>query len=164
MSTRFFTNSDQGTLLDKFAAVFEHNPQLTAFDALAAYFRATGYFRLRPHLERIEQVRILVGIDVDKWSNEAQRAGLALRFGANREQVERDFQGALKYEIANAPYEARIEAGVHQFVEDVSSGKVVIKAHPSRRLHAKIYIFRPGNFNEHSGGDGMTWVKPESHL
>ena len=156
MSTKFFTNDGKGTLLGKFAAVFEHNPQLVAFDALAAYFRATGYFRLRPHLERIGQVRILVGIDVDRLSGAAQRTGLALRFGADQEQVAQDFRHKFKKEIADAPYDSDLEDGVLRFVEDVSSGKVVIKAHPSRRLHAKIYIFRPENFNEHSGGEVIT--------
>ena len=156
MSTKFFTNDGTGALLDKFAAVFEHNPQLAEFDALTAYFRATGYFRLRPHLERMEQIRILVGIDVDKWSSEAQRAGLTLRFGANKDQVAQDFQDEFKGEIAAAPYDSRIDGSVRQFVDDISAGKIVLKAHPLRKLHAKIYIFRPKNFNEHSGGEVIT--------
>ena len=156
MATKFFTNSDDSVLLDKFVAVFRYNPQLAEFDILVAYFRSTGYFRLRPHLEQMEQIRILVGINVDRWSSEAQQAGLVLRFGANADQVAQDFSDKFKKEIDDAPYDSRIENSVRQFVEDVSSGKIVIKAHPSRRLHAKIYIFRPKNFNEHSGGEVIT--------
>ena len=33
MTTRFFTNSDGNTLLQKFAAVFSNNPQIAEFDA-----------------------------------------------------------------------------------------------------------------------------------
>ena len=156
MSTKFFTNDGENTLLQKFAAVFENNPSLVEFDALVGYFRSTGYFRLRPYLENIEQIRILVGIDVDKATNEAQQKGLSLRFGANKDQVLRDFQGKLTHEIETAQYDSQIEQSVQQFVADIAAKKIEIKAHPSRNLHAKIYIFRPKEFNEHSGGEVIT--------
>jgi hypothetical protein len=34
MSTRFFTNADENTLLKKFAGVFDNNPDIEWFDAL----------------------------------------------------------------------------------------------------------------------------------
>jgi len=46
MSTRFFTNEGQNTLLNKFAGVFAHNPDIEHFDALVGYLRASGYFRI----------------------------------------------------------------------------------------------------------------------
>jgi hypothetical protein len=36
---------------------------------LVGYFRSSGYFKLRPLLENIDKIRILVGIDVDKLTN-----------------------------------------------------------------------------------------------
>ena len=45
MSTRFFTNDGDNTLLKKFAGVFEHNPDIERFDALVGYLRASGYSR-----------------------------------------------------------------------------------------------------------------------
>ena len=53
MSTRFFTNEGDNTLLEKFRAVFSNNPHITEFDALVGYFHSAGYFRLRPHLDKI---------------------------------------------------------------------------------------------------------------
>ena len=53
MSTRFFTNESDNTLLKKFAGVFAHNPDIERFDALVGYLRASGYFALRPHLENV---------------------------------------------------------------------------------------------------------------
>lgn len=156
MSTKFFTNDGENTLLQKFAAVFENNPRLVEFDALVGYFRSTGYFRLRPHLENIEQIRILVGIDVDKATNEAQQKGLSLPFGASKEQVLKEFQGKFTHEIETAQYDSQVEQSVQQFVADIATKKIEIKAHPSRNLHAKIYIFRPKDFNEHSGGEVIT--------
>ena len=156
MTTRFFTNSDGNTLLQKFAAVFSNNPQIAEFDALVAYFRSTGYFRLRPHLEKLEQIRILVGIDVDHWTNMAQQSGLSLQFGVNEEQAAEDYTERFKKEIADAEYDEQIENSILQFVEDIQKKKVLVRAHPSRKLHAKIYIFRPWNFNEHSSGEVIT--------
>lgn len=156
MTTRFFTNSDGNSLLQKFAAVFSNNPQIAEFDALVAYFRSTGYFRLRPHLEKMEQIRILVGIDVDHWTNMAQQSGLSLQFGVNEEQAATDYTERFKKEIADAEYDQQTENSILQFVDDIQSGKVLMRAHPSRKLHAKIYIFRPREFNEHKSGEVIT--------
>lgn len=44
MSTRFFTNTGDNTLLKKFAGIFEHNADIERFDALIGYLRSSGYF------------------------------------------------------------------------------------------------------------------------
>ena len=155
MNSRFFTNEDGNTLLTKLAAVFEHHP-IAEFDALTAYFRATGYFELRPHLQQVQQIRILVGINVDQWAAFAQKRGLALQFGADPEQAVGDYIGKFKNEIDEAEYDQETELSVQQFVEDITEGKITLRAHPSRRLHAKIYLFRPHPFNQHSGGEVIT--------
>jgi hypothetical protein len=41
-------------------------------------------------------------------------------------------------------------------VEDVAAKKIAIRAHPTKRLHAKLYIFRPKGFNEHKPGAVIT--------
>ena len=66
MSTRFFTNDKENTLLNKFKGVFENNKDIEFFDALVGYFRASGYFRIREYLNDVPKIRILVGINVDK--------------------------------------------------------------------------------------------------
>jgi hypothetical protein len=63
MSTKFFTNHEANTLLNKLEGVFEHNKDIEVFDALVGYFRASGYFAIRPFLNRVPKVRVLVGID-----------------------------------------------------------------------------------------------------
>lgn len=65
MSTRFFTNHGEQTLFEKFRGVFESNPDIEWFDALVGYLRSSGYFALRPYLEKVPHIRILVGINVD---------------------------------------------------------------------------------------------------
>ena len=81
MSTRFFTNDGENTLLKKFAGVFAHNPDIERFDALVGYLRASGYFALRPHLEKVPFIRVMVGIDVDKIVADYHRKGLLFQIG-----------------------------------------------------------------------------------
>ena len=76
MSSKFFTNRETNTLLKKLEGVFEHNKDIEFFDALVGYFRASGYFSIRPHLEHVPNIRVLVGIDVDQVSADFQKKGL----------------------------------------------------------------------------------------
>src|ERR1019366_2862749 len=100
MSKRFFTNEGENTLLKKFAGVFASNPDIERFDALVGYLRTSGYFALRPHLEKVPLIRILVGIDVDAQLAQHHRKGLLLlgdsdkTLAAVRKQIEADVQGA----------------------------------------------------------------------
>lgn len=154
MSTRFFTNSQSNTLFAKLEGVFHHNPDIERFDALVGYLRASGYFALRPHLTKVPKVRILVGIDVDEIVADYHKRGLL--FLADPTKALDDFQQRLKDDIQKAEYNSDVEAGIFSFVDDVVSGKLVIKAHPTKRLHAKIYIFLPCGWCEHKPGAVIT--------
>ena len=154
MSTRFFTNDNSNTLLKKFEGIFEHNPDLARFDALVGYLRASGYFAIRPKLVNVPVVRILVGINVDNIVEEYHKKGQL--FLADAGKALKEFRTALAADIQNAHYSREVETGILQFVEDVVTKKVEIKAHPTKRLHAKIYIFLPEGFNEHKPGHVIT--------
>jgi superfamily II DNA or RNA helicase len=154
MSTRFFTNAGANTLFAKLEGVFHHNPDIKQFDALVGYLRASGYFALRPHLSKVPQVRILVGIDVDEIVADYHKRGLL--FLADPAKALEDFQSRLKSDIQKAEYRPDVEAGILSFVDDVVSGKLAIKAHPTKRLHAKIYIFLPSGWCEHKPGAVIT--------
>ena len=154
MSSRFFTNAATNTLFAKLEGVFRHNPDIQRFDALVGYLRASGYFALRPHLTGVPKVRILVGIDVDEIVADYHKRGLL--FLADPNKALDDFQSRLKSDIQKAEYRPDIEAGILSFVEDVVSGKLAIKAHPTKRLHAKIYIFLPSGWCEHKAGAVIT--------
>lgn len=154
MSTRFFTNDGENTLLNKFKGVFEHNKDIEYFDALVGYFRASGYFRIRQYLNDVPKIRILVGIDVDKIIAKYNAKGLLFQGDANQTLIE--FLNEAKEDIQSAKYSKDVEEGILQFIEDISTKKIEIKAHPSRKLHAKIYIFRPDKWNEHNQGKVIT--------
>lgn len=154
MSTKFFTNQDTNTLLNKFKGIFEHNIDIENFDALVGYFRSSGYFKVRPFLDNVPQIRILVGIDVDKIIAKYQSKGLLFQGDANQTLIE--FLSEIKTDIQEADYNQEIEAGILQFIEDIATKKIEIKAHPSKKLHAKIYIFKPKGWNEHKSGYVIT--------
>lgn len=154
MATKFFTNHDSNTLLNKFKGIFEHNTDIENFDALVGYFRASGYFKVRPFLENVPTIRILVGIDVDKILAKYQSKGLLFQGDANLTLIE--FLSEIKSDIQGSEYDHLIEKGILQFIEDIASKKIEIKAHPSKKLHAKIYIFKPKGWNEHKSGTVIT--------
>lgn len=156
MATKFFTNEDGNTLLNKFSGVFKHNPQIAEFDALVGYFHSTGYFKIRPFLKGVPQIRILVGINVDAVIAKYKNEGLLLRSIGDPEETKQDYLNALKQEIDDADYSQDLEQSILQFIDDIVTEKIRIKAHPTRKLHAKIYIFRPKEFNPDTGCEVIT--------
>ncbi|MBC3847721.1 helicase [Winogradskyella echinorum] len=161
MSTKFFTNQDQNTLLNKFKGIFENNKDIEFFDAIVGYFRASGYFKIRPFLDNVPNIRILVGIDVDVILAKYQSKGLLFKGDANQTLIE--FLADTKEDIQTANYSKDVEDGILQFIEDIATKKIEIKAHPSKKLHAKIYIFKPENWNEHRPGHVITGSSNLTH-
>ncbi len=154
MSTKFFTNkSDENSLFRKFEGILSHN-DIHFFEALVGYFRSSGYFKIQGLLKDVPKVRILVGINVDQLS--AQFAQKGQMYFEDQELTKESFLNDLNADIQTANYEADIEKGILQFIEDIVSGKLEIKASGAQKIHAKIYIFRPENFNQHSDGHVIT--------
>lgn len=75
MSTKFFNNNNENTLFKKFEGILTNIPNIYSFNALVGYFRASGYFKLRPFLENIPEIRILAGINVDEITEKYYSAG-----------------------------------------------------------------------------------------
>ena len=154
MSTKFFTNSEENTLIKKFEGVFTYNPHIEYFDALVGYFRASGYFRIRPLLDKVPHIRILVGINVDKMLADAQKSGL--EFFKHDNKTREDFIKEIQKDIENANYDQETEKGILQFIDDIIQNKIQVKAHPEKKIHAKVYILRSEPFNEHTPATVIT--------
>ena len=154
MGTKFFTNQGSNTLLEKFKGIFNNNPDIVQFDALIGYLRSSGYFAIHKNITKLDKVRIIVGIDVDKLLADYTKRGLL--FTPNESAVVLEVDRQITDDIQTAFYSSEIENGIQQFIEDVQSGKVEIKAHPKRKLHAKVYVFLPKGFNEHKAGAVIT--------
>lgn len=154
MSTKIFTNQDANTLLNKFKGIGEHMRGIHHFDALVGYLYASGYFIIRPFLQHIPQIRILVGIETDQLVKKYHARGL--EFLGNAQDTRDAFLDQLKADIQTGHYSQKVEEGVLQLVEDIITERVKIKAHPAKKIHSKVYIFRPEIYNEHTQGAVIT--------
>ena len=74
MGAKFFTNRENNTLIKEFEGIINDNPHFKKLDAVVGFLRSSGYFALRPFLDKIDKVRILIGIDVDKYIVKAENA------------------------------------------------------------------------------------------
>jgi len=153
MNTRFFTNQEENTLLNKIEGIFQYK-SIYFLDALVGYFYASGYFQIRRFIEKAKEIRILVGIDVDKLIKIAAFEGL--QFNEDKEKTQEQFLENLKRNIQEAEYKKEIEDGILQLIDDILTRKVCIKIHPNKNIHAKIYIFREEYKHDHGYGVVIT--------
>jgi superfamily II DNA or RNA helicase len=153
MSTKFFTNAQENTLLNKIEGIFKHR-NVHFFDALVGYFRASGYFRIRPFVEKAAEIRILVGINIDNLVYEANKRGLL--FIEDPAKSRDDFFEEIRKNIQEAEYDKEVEDGMFGLITDLATGRIRIKVHPKQNLHAKIYIFREKDKHSHGYGSVIT--------
>ncbi|MDD5260309.1 MAG: helicase-related protein [Methylacidiphilales bacterium] len=153
MSSKFFTNAEGNTLLQKIQGVFEHK-KVHFLDVLVGFLHASGYFRVRPFIAKAQKIRLLVGISVDHLIAEATTQGLQLT--ASDDQIRGELLKALIEDVQKADYKPEIEQGMVGLLEDISSEKVQLRVHPNRNLHAKIYIFREEHKHAHGYGAVIT--------
>ena len=153
-NSHIFTNKDGNTLIKEFEGVLQHNPQIRNLDAVVGFLRASGYFSLRPFLDNIGKVRVLIGIDVDKYIAKAAQQG-KLFFGAE-EEVKEEYLRKIRTDIETSNYRKDIEDGMYLMVQDLLVKKLELRAHPSKKIHAKIYVLYPDNFNQYSQSMAIT--------
>jgi len=154
MPTKFFTNQNNNSLLKKFEGVFTNIDSIRHFDALVGYFRASGYFKVRAFLDKIPKIRILVGINVDQLIKKYHDKGQL--YLENPDETKADFLDDTIKNIQEANYDEVTEKGILQFIDDLVSGKIELRAHPKKKIHAKVYIFRPATFNEYAPCEVIT--------
>ncbi|HOF17209.1 MAG TPA: helicase-related protein [Bacteroidales bacterium] len=124
------------------------------FDALIGYFRASGYFKIRAFLDKIPTIRILVGINVDRLIKKYHDKGQL--YLDNPEETKAEFLKETIKNIQEADYDEVTENGILQFIDDLVSGKIELRTHPKKKIHAKVYIFRPATFNEYAPCEVIT--------
>ncbi|MGN6637698.1 MAG: helicase-related protein [Mucilaginibacter sp.] len=154
MSTKFFTNREENSLLTKFEGIFTDFESIRYFDALVGYFRASGYFKVRAFLDKIPKVRILVGINVDQLIKKHHDRGQL--YIESPTETKEDFINDTIKNIQSADYNEETERGIIQFITDLLESKIELRAHPSKKIHAKVYIFRGEKFNKHTPCEVIT--------
>ncbi len=152
MSTKFFNNIES-TLMDKFHGIASAMANFDIFHAVVGYFRSSGYFKLRKELENVSEIRILVGINIDSILSH-HNANLLFTADSHPAEVVEQYRQHLIDDIRKSHYDAYTEHGIMQMFDDIASGKLQLRIHATRNLHAKFYLCLPSNFSEHSDG----WV------
>ena len=140
--TKFFTNEPGMDLYGRFNAVLRSNTQF--FDVLVGFFRSSGFFKLYQALEDVEKIRILVGLNVDRFTvkiidhkqGQFKLAGISSSEGKMilTNEVEKEFEGAEESYTT--------EKGVQVFIDWLKSGKLEMRMYLDAPIHAKVYIMR----------------------
>lgn len=153
MATKFFNNLDGNTLFAKFRGITQGmGANFHTFQAVAGFFRSSGWFKLREEFTNTKVIQILVGIDIDDVFRHHDKSTFFL--GASPEEARRQYTEAFIEDVRAAGYTEEIERGILQLCEDVASGRLEMRIHNSKNLHAKFYLCLPEHHDEHSDG----WV------
>jgi superfamily II DNA or RNA helicase len=136
----FITNEAGHSLRDRFGTLLGHDTRF--FDCLVGYFFISGFHKLHSALTNTEKIRILIGIKTDGKTVELiQTAKEQQEFILeSHAQVRERVPGEILAELQKSADSSEIENGVRKFVEWIKSGKLEVRAYPSERVHAKLYI------------------------
>lgn len=150
MSRNFFNNIDS-PLIEKFKGIAENMHDFHTFLAVAGYFRSSGYFKLRKHLDAVKKIQILVGINIDDIFRKHDKSLLML---GGEDEARAKFTKDFIQDVRDAKYSKEVEDGIIQLCEDLANGKVEMRIDKSKNLHAKFYLCLPEKHNENTDG----WV------
>lgn len=153
LTTRFTTNREQNTLLNRFKDIFrDKNIAHLAF--LIGFFRISGFVhlhRLIQEYERFESIRILVGLDVDclLYTLQAQGLDKAYQDERFRELFANTQRGFIQEE---RDYSLEIEDSINALKSALESNKIEIRIVREKNVHAKFYIFHSAPMPSSAGG------------
>ena len=151
MSSKFFNNESGNTLFDKLKGIAAGMANFDRFLAVVGFFRSSGYFKLRKELGDVEEIKILVGINIDDIFRSHNKTMLML---ADEEKAKIVYDEEFRQDILNARYAPEVEEGILQMCQDLVDGRLQMKIHATKNLHAKFYLCLPHNHNENTDG----WV------
>jgi len=133
----FITNEPGHNLLERFRVLIKDT---AFFDCLVGYFYTSGFHALYKSLEKTERIRILIGISTNPKTaeliSEAKQGELEFSHAETKER----FSEMVAEEMGTSEDSRQVEEGVAKFLEWLKSGKLQIRAYPTRDIHAKLYI------------------------
>lgn len=151
MSTKFFNNTPDNSLFEKFKGIAHNMLDFHTFQAVVGYFRSSGYFKLRAEFQNVKKIQILVGINIDNIFRKQSKLFMG---HIDEEEIRKAYSQSFVDEVKNAGYDELTEQGILQFCQDVMDGRLEMRIHRSKNLHAKFYLLLPENHNPNSDG----WV------
>ena len=151
MSSKFFNNNTGNTLFDKLKGIASGMANFDRFLAVVGFFRSSGYFKLRKELGNVEEIKILVGINIDDIFRRHNKTMLMLESAEKAKVV---YDEEFRQDIINARYAPEVEEGILQMCQDLVEGRLQMKIHATKNLHAKFYLCLPHTHTENTDG----WV------
>ena len=143
----FITNTKGETLKERFIQLIKDS---SFFDCLVAYFYVSGFHLIYKALQDTEKIRILIGIATNKETynliRNAENDFISSSIFSHAETKQK-IEDMLENEISNSEDGPEIEEGIQKFIEWIKERKLKIKAYPSQKIHAKLYImtFKTGD-------------------
>ena len=145
-NTNFFTNnhcSASGSLFEKFRDMFNEMDGLKHFNAVVGFFRSSGYFKIRKEMDNLETIKILIGINIDDIFRKHPKTALFLSGKKVADDAFESYKQLAIDDIRKAQYSKEVEDGIIQLIDDLRSGKLELRIHPTKDIHAKFYLFLP---------------------
>ncbi len=145
LDTRFFTNEYDEKLSERLEVIIGQDTE--RFDSLTGYFYVTGYKVLHDALNRVGNMRILIGMGSDTETIEAIQIALhqqqSLQY-VNSNQIRIEYQKKIIDEFETLDDTIDSHYSTEKFIADVRSGRIEIRVYPNQGLHAKLYIMHYG--------------------
>lgn len=151
MSTKFFNNASGNTLFEKLKGIANEMLSFDRFLAVVGFFRSSGYFKLRKELGDISEIRILIGINVDDIFRKHNMGWEMLEAPDKAKEL---YNEQFKKDVCEASYSKEIEDGILQMCQDLADGRLQLRIHSTKNLHAKFYLCLPKEHTQNSDG----WV------
>jgi superfamily II DNA or RNA helicase len=136
----FITNEANQSLKIRFEALIKDT---RFFDCLVGYFYTSGFFNIYRSLEATELIRVLIGISTDRQSfdlmkraQEEPQPELCFSHAEVKQQLESEVEREFEHSDDNQ----QVEEGVDKFIEWIRNGRLQVRAYPSQKIHAKVYI------------------------
>lgn len=138
----FFTNEPDRNLYDRFSNILKSNTQF--FDVLVGYFRTSGFFKMYEAMADVEKIRILVGLNVDRYTVKIiDKANNEIAYDKlTTKEAKEAFDEDIVNEFDKSETSAAIEQGVRTFIEWLKNGKLELRMYVDAPIHAKVYIMR----------------------
>lgn len=139
----FIVNDTNTSLKERFNQLLK---DCRFFDCMVGYFYVSGFHRIYRSLENAERIRILIGIATNRETYDLINSGFDSD-NLSHAEVRQIVPDIVADEISNSDDGRNIEEGILKFIEWIRNGKIQIRAHPYRNLHAKLYIitFKEGD-------------------
>lgn len=147
MSSKFFTNQGTNTLENRLKDILT-NFDIKNLEFLIGYFRISGFKKIANLLDNVDKVRILVGINIDKLTHDAQARGKKFN-SFDYEKFNQEFISNQKEVLEKEEYTQEIDDSVNQFIKLIAQNRLEIRISQDKNIHSKIYILRENEIKRH---------------